>query len=90
MTRIFYIFNRLINDLISLISRAINAMCFGGSTAQTLSARSYIDGRDSRFWHAMGRIINGLFFWEGNHIKAAWETEVDRARYVLRRLEGTY
>lgn len=88
MTRALYILRRFANDLISLLSRAINAIVFNGSTAQTLSSRSYIDGRDSRFWRVMGRVINALFFWQDDHIKAAWEAEVSRARYTLQRLEG--
>lgn len=88
MIRLFYIPLRLVSDLISIASRGLNAVIFYGSTAQTLSARSYLDGRDSRFWAGMGKLINALFFWQENHVKAAWESEVERARYVLQRLEG--
>lgn len=86
--RLGYIAYRIISDLVGLASRAANAIIFNGSTAQTLSARAYLDGRDSRFWAGMGRIINALFFWQDNHIKTDWENEVARARYTLQRLEG--
>lgn len=88
MNRLFYIPLRLISDLVSIASRGINAVFFNGSTAQTLSARSYLDGRESRFWAGMGKLINAIFFWQENHVKTAWEQEVERARYVLQRLEG--
>ena len=88
MIRAAYIPWRLASDLVSLLSRMLNAIIFGGSTAQTLSARAYLDGRDSRLWAGIGRAINVLFFWQEDHIRAAWEQEVERARYTLQRLEG--
>lgn len=88
MNRALYIPARLGTDFISLLSRGVNATFFNGSTAQTLSSRSYIDGRTSRFWGRMGRLINALFFWQDDHVKTAWEDEVERARYTLRRLDG--
>jgi len=90
MNRIAYIPYRLAFDLVSLFSRMINAIVFNGSTAQTLSARAYIDGQDSAFWQGMGQGINLLFFWQENHIADAWASEVERARYTLERLEATY
>lgn len=87
MNRALYIPYRIVFDLVSLFSRMLNAIFFNGSTAQTLSARAYLNGRDSRFWWVMGRIINALFFWQEDHVKAAWEAEVERARHVLQRLE---
>ena len=88
LNRAAYILYRVASDLVSLISRSINAFIFGGTTAQTLSARSYLEGPDSRLWYVIGRVINALFFWQENHIRWAWRKEVERARYVLSRLEG--
>lgn len=34
------------------------------------------------------RGINALFFWQEDYVKDAWALEVERARYVLQRLEG--
>jgi len=90
MNRLAYIPYRLAFDLVSLFSRMINAILFGGSTAQTLSARAYIDGQDSMLWRCIGQGINLLFFWQENHIADAWASEVERARYTLERLEATY
>ena len=88
MTRICYIAYRVAADLVSLLSRAIHAFVFRGSTAQTLSARAYLERDTSRGWRVLGQLINLLFFWEDDHIRRAWEREVERARHVLRRLEG--
>jgi len=88
MTRICYVAYRVAEDLVSLVSRAINAFVCGGSTAQTLSARSYLEGQTDPRWRRVGRVINALFFWEENHIRCAWRREVERARHVLRRLDG--
>jgi len=90
MKRLAYIPYRLTFDLVSLFSRMLNAIFFGGSTAQTLSSRAYIDGQDSVFWERMGQGINLIFFWEENHIADAWAAEVERARYTLERLEASY
>lgn len=90
MNRLAYIPYRLTFDLISLFSRMLNAIFFGGSTAQTLSARAYIDGQDSVFWQRIGQGINLLFFWQENHIADAWAAEVERAQYTLERLEATH
>lgn len=90
MHRLAYIPYRLAYDLVSLFSRMLNAIVFGGSTAQTLSARAYIDGQDSVFWERFGQGINLLFFWQENHIADAWAAEVERARYTLERLEASY
>jgi hypothetical protein len=90
VNRIAYIPYRLAFDLVSLFSRMLNAIIFGGSTAQTLSARAYIDGQDSVLWERFGQGINLIFFWQENHIADAWAAEVERARYTLERLEASY
>lgn len=88
MRRVGYILLRIASDLISLLSRAINAFLFGGSTAQTLSARSHLEAPASSVWDRRRRIINAIFFWQPDHCRWAWEKEVERARYVLQRLHG--
>jgi hypothetical protein len=86
--RALYVATRLAIDIGSLASRALNALVFGGSTAQTTSARAHIEATTSPVWDWRRRFINRLFFWESDHCAAAWQNEVDRARYVLARLEG--
>lgn len=80
MTRAGYILYRIFEMLVSLGSRAFNAFVLGGSTHQTTSARFYIEG-----WPVGCAIVNGLFFWEDNHCRIAWEREVNEARRTLDR-----
>jgi len=87
LNRVAYILYRLASDLVSLISRAIHALILGGSTAQTLSARAHLERNTSRPWRLLGQTINALFFWQDDHIHWAWRQDVERARYVLSRLE---
>jgi hypothetical protein len=84
MNRLTYILYRICVDIISLISRSLNAFVFNGSTAQTLSARAYIE----EGWSTHRRIINAIFFWQEDHCKNAWELEVKRAKYVVNVLVG--
>lgn len=86
MQRFSYIIWRVGTDLVSLLSRFLNAFVFGGSTAQTLSARSHLEAATSLKWARRKRFINRLFWWQPDHCKWAWEQEVERARYVLCRL----
>lgn len=88
VSRCAYLLYRLSVDLVSLISRFINAVVFSGSTAQTLSARSYVEGQTCSKWRRIGVIINAIFFWQENHIEQAWQLEVDRAYYTLERLKS--
>ena len=86
--RLNYIVYRFLSDLVSIFSRMINAFIFHGSTAQTLSSRSYLNREKSVMWRRIGNFINCIFFLQDNHIKYAWELEVKRAKYVLEILEG--
>jgi hypothetical protein len=87
MKRVGYILFRIAADLVSLASRAFNAFVLNGSTAQTTSARAHLDAPTSRKFSRIRRAINAVFFWQDDHCKHAWELEVERARYVLSRLE---
>jgi len=88
MRRVLYIFYRVGTDIVSLISRFLNAFLFGGSTSQTLSARSYLEGHKCSRWRKIGRAINYIFFWQDNHIEWAWQEEVKRAKKTLKALEA--
>ena len=87
INRLFYILYRILSDLVGLASRAINALVFQGSTAQTLSARAHIEASKSPFWSKMRSIINALFFWDEDHCASDWEREVERAKHTLSVLE---
>lgn len=77
--RLPYALYRLSEMLIAVASRFVNAAILGGSTHQTISARAYVEG-----WAAR-RIINRVFFWQGDHCRRAWELEIEHARKTLKR-----
>ena len=59
------------------VDQLVNTL-FGGMADETLSARAYrhkIDG--SRKWPSM--VIDCLFFWQKDHCKQAYESEMNRA-----------
>jgi hypothetical protein len=87
LVRIRYVIRRIARDTGNLCSRAVNALLLNGSTAQTVSARAHIDSITDPVWERRRQRINRLFFWEDDHCRQSWEAEVERARYVLSRLE---
>ena len=59
------------------LDQMVNTL-LGGWADETLSARAWrhkLDG--SRSWPAW--IIDHLFFWQKDHCKTAWESELNRA-----------
>ena len=84
MKRPLYILYRVLEMLISLVSRFLNAALFNGSTHQTLSARAHI-----RPLPRTRRIVNALFFWQDDHCHWAWEREVAEAERTLLRANRT-
>lgn len=46
-------------------SQLLNA-CLGGHPDQTLSARAWLN-REGRVWGLVYRVINRIFFWQGDH-----------------------
>ena len=56
----------------------VNAV-FGGYADETISSRShraYVDGK--RKWTR--NVINAMFFWQKDHCKEAYESEMDRSQ----------
>ena len=88
MKRFCYILARLFSDLASLFSRGVNAFLFGGSTAQTLSSRAYVEAPYNRFWARKKVFINFVFFWEDDHCRNSWFLEVERAHRTLEMNRG--
>jgi hypothetical protein len=88
MRPVAYILWRVSSGLVSLRSRAFNAVVLGGSTAQTTSAREHLEAPYDKKFACIRRVINAIFFLQEDHCKHAWELEVDRARYVLPKLNA--
>lgn len=92
MWRPVYILYRVFEMLVSLLSRAINAFIFGGSTHQTTSARSYFEGRNDPVWARRRDWIDWLLAWQMRligvdmpHCEWAAGREVLEARKTLER-----
>ena len=84
MSRYIHIVGEVLAFLVSITSRAFNALGYKGSIYQTFSARCHIEGRrGSVEWQRRERYVNKLFFWADDHCKDAWEAEVIRARETL-------
>jgi len=89
LSRPFYILARFVEMFISLGSRIVNAVGYGGSTHQTLSARAYIDGQSSVRWGQRRDFIDILFWFDKEHCKNAWAKEVSDARKTLDRAQAS-
>lgn len=59
------------------IDQLLNTL-IGGMADETLSARAYRRYLRGKPWCA--RIINILFFWQDNHCKEAYESELNRSQ----------
>jgi hypothetical protein len=75
--RFLYILYRVAEMLGSVLSRFVNAALLGGSTHQTTSSRAHLE------WPRGRRFINAVFFWQDDHCKASWQTEVKHAKRTL-------
>lgn len=65
------------------IDQLFNAL-IGGAADETLSSRTYrgamLAEKPRKRWRVLYRMINGLFF-DKNHCKTAYESEVTRRQY---------
>ena len=60
------------------LDQLVNTL-FGGYADETISSRShraYVSGK--RKW--MRNLINALFFWQNDHCKEAYESEISRGQ----------
>ncbi|XWY20033.1 DNA helicase UvrD [Bisgaard Taxon 45] len=57
----------------------------GGAADETLSSRTYrgavLSADPKRRWRVLHKIINGLFFWDKDHCKGAYDSEVLRRQF---------
>ena len=81
MQRGWYIIRRLGAALLSSVSRFINAAFLGGSTSESISARSYREP-----WPRAVKAINAaLWVFGKDHCRVAWLAEVADAIKTLER-----
>ena len=61
------------------IDQLINTI-FGGWADETLSARVYRIQDNSWWWKSWLVIINHIFFWQNNHCRIAYMSELERSQ----------
>lgn len=64
------------------LSQGINAVFMAGNPDMTLSARCYVN-RFKPGWRTARKVINALFFWQDDHCKASYRSDLDFAVTVL-------
>ncbi|WP_206064473.1 hypothetical protein [Neptunomonas sp. XY-337] len=67
---------RLMNIIIAL-NQLINAALLGGYPDEAISSRSYRLDRD-RGVRWPKRIVNAIFFWQDDHCRNAYDSEMER------------
>lgn len=85
MKRVLYLVREIWWAVGSFGSRFLNAVIYGGSMNQTLSARCYVEAElTGGDWIARRDRINRLFFLQQNHCHRMWLAEVTRAEKTLK------
>lgn len=58
----------------------VNACC-GGWADETLSSRAWRQHEKKKRWAMLRRVIDGIFFWQKDHCKTAYESELERKHF---------
>ena len=59
------------------VDQLLNAICLGKAD-ETLSARFYRNRNNSGWWSFWYRATNVLFFWQEDHCRASYYSELNR------------
>lgn len=71
-----------IGGIAAWLSRGINCALLSGNPDMTVSARCFIN-RDRPRWRTGYRAINRIFFWQDDHCRASFRSDVVYAVAVL-------
>lgn len=71
---------RRIEQVAVAFDQFVNA-CFGGWADETLSCRAWRQREKKRRWKIMRRVIDALFFWQKDHCRQAFESELNRRHF---------
>lgn len=69
-------------SLLIAIDQLANAILWG-YVDETLSSRAHRMAESKKRWRIAERFINGLFFWEPDHCKVAYQAELAREHFPL-------
>ena len=78
MSRAVHIIREVAAGIAHTCSAMLNTVAFGGDMHTSLSARSHME-QDHPAWRSRRQFINALFFWQSDHCKSAWESDLERA-----------
>ena len=71
-----------IGGIAAWLSQGLNKVFLNGSPDMTVSARCYIN-RERPGWRIAYRVINRVFFWQEDHCRASYETDLAFAKTIL-------
>ena len=66
-------------QILIAIDQLFNAL-FGGWADETLSSRTWRQQHRKTHWRILRMVIDALFFWEADHCRCAYESELDRSQ----------
>lgn len=66
-------------QILIAIDQLFNAL-FGGWADETLSSRAWRQQDRKTYWHILRIVIDCLFFWEADHCRQAYESELNRSQ----------
>ena len=78
--------SRYIAHVAEAISQLGNAVLLGGNPNMTVSARCYLYRHKPR-WRTAYKWINAFFFWQDDHCRDSWVSDINFARKALFELE---
>lgn len=73
-------------NVAEVLSQAFNAIVLRGNPNVTVSARCYLN-RHRAGWSTAYRAINRVFFWQEDHCRSSWVSDIVFARQAVFELE---
>ena len=67
------------------VSQGFNVFLPYGHQDQTLSARAYDRHKEDKRWHIVYNIMNLIFFWQRDHCKSSYESDIIWAEELIER-----
>ena len=64
------------------LDQLVNVLC-AGYADETLSARAYRNRVKTKYWGFFYRMFNKIFFWQNNHCRGAYNSEIIRDHYPV-------
>lgn len=69
------------------LSQGLNCALLKGNPDMTVSARCYLN-RHRKGWRTAYRVINRLFFWQADHCRSSFRSDVVYALSILTHPDG--